>query len=114
MSIFSSPSTTSLIKFNNYTYCDYEDLEKREELSTIDIGKLSFTKSIVDTNTLITINSVKNETITYYIGTNPLTGTYTISNVFSFNSSDNTEYYVSVKNSEQIIVIFDKIIISNL
>jgi len=114
MSIFSNTSNTSLTQFNNYSYCDYEDLEKREELSSIDIGKLTYKVSIVDTIKLITINSIKNEIITYYIGTNPLTGTYLTSNVFSFSSSDNTEYYVAVKNNEGIIVIFDKIVVSNL
>lgn len=114
MSIFNNKSDTSIEKFNNYNNCDYIDFEKKEDLSSIDINKISYSVKKIENLVTITINVVKNEEITYYIGKNPLTDSFLTSNIFTFNSLDSNDYYLAIKNENDILIIFDNINISTI
>ena len=90
--------------YNNTTINnDYKSISENNTLK-FDFERVTFNLVVTNNSKQVFINC-ENPDVSYYIGLNPLTSDYLFTSTFTFSFNDTSEYYVSIKYNEKIIII---------
>ena len=103
--MFGNKTNITGVDFYNNTVInnDYKNIEENNSLK-LDFERITF-NLVINTNSKDVVVNCENPDVSYYVGINPLAGEYLFTSIFTFSSNDTSDYYVSVKYNEKIIII---------